>query len=403
VSCNGVNHQVTRWSNAGPSLHFFGEADTQRVRVCVIANLCTSYHGHPTVSFDERLSKQLTSVMLFLRVSPKELAENRNLAWDGWRGFAILLVLCGHFFDIAWVWEDRMGVDVFFVLSGMLMSGILFEKRLSLKDFYIRRLSRVFPSLLVYVGFIFTFSWLFAIEFRTSEVVSSLVFMRTYLPAEPHIWESGVVINHLWSLNVEEHAYVLLSLISIAFVKREWIGGLLLLLAAMFIALSFYRYSQLSAEQMHLYLIQTECAIAFILVSAGYGLLKRRYAWQLNQWAPVACIVLAFLCYAQAAPVWLIFAISPILLGIAVNHLDRVPLVVNQLLCIPVVRYMGLWSYSIYLWQQFFYNTSWVYPGGRATACVLAVVVGIVSFYVIENPVRQWINNRWSSQPGYRG
>jgi len=34
--------------------------------------------------------------------------------WDGWRGMAILLVLCGHFYDIGWVWEDRMGVDVFF-------------------------------------------------------------------------------------------------------------------------------------------------------------------------------------------------------------------------------------------------------------------------------------------------
>jgi peptidoglycan/LPS O-acetylase OafA/YrhL len=337
-----------------------------------------------------------------LFVSPNDLAVNRNLAWDGWRGCAILLVLCGHFFDIKWVWEDRMGVDVFFVLSGMLMSGILFEKRLSLRDFYIRRLSRVFPTLLVYVAFIFTFSWLYAIEFSSFEVISSLAFMRTYLPAEPHIWESGVVINHLWSLNVEEHAYVLLSLISLAFIRREWIGGLLLILAALCIALGFYQYSRLSVEDMHLYLIRTESAVVFILVAAGYGLLKRRYDWQLPPWVPVVCFALAFLCYARVAPVWLIFAISPLLLGVAVNHLDRLPHLISQILSTPAIRYMGLWSYSIYLWQQFFYNTSWIYPGGRATACVLAVLVGVVSFYTIENPVRRWINGRWSAQPSYR-
>ena len=328
---------------------------------------------------------------------------NRNLAWDGWRGCAILLVLIGHFFDTQWVWEDRMGVDIFFVLSGMLMSGILFEKRLSLRDFYIRRLSRVFPVLFVYVIFIFTFSWLYTIEFTATEVVSSLLFMRTYLPVEPHIWETGVVINHLWSLNVEEHAYVLLSLMSLVLIKRNQIGVLLLLLAAASMALGFYQFNRLSTDELNLYLIRTESAIVFILFSAGYGLLRRQYKWTVHPWVPVVCVLLAFLCYAHAAPLWLVFAVSPVLLGVSVNHLDRLPVVINQFLCIPAIRYMGLWSYSIYLWQQFFYNTSWVYPGGPLTACVLAILVGIASFYIVENPVRLWINNRWSSSPQYRG
>lgn len=335
-------------------------------------------------------------------MSPRELAVDRNLAWDGWRGTAILLVLCGHFYDIGWVWEDRMGVDVFFVLSGMLMSRILFEKRLSLRDFYIRRLSRVFPTLFVYVVFIFTFASLYSVDFRATEVISSLLFMRTYLPAEPHIWDSGVVINHLWSLNVEEHAYVLLSVISVVLVCRKRVAWLLIALAALTIALGFYQYSRLSADQMYLYLIRTENAIVFILFSGGYGLLRRRYDWAVSPWVPVVCFALAFLCYAQAAPKWLIFAFSPVLLGIAVNHLDRLPPLVDRLMSAPAIRYMGLWSYSIYLWQQFFFNTSWVYPGGRATAVTLAVLVGIGSFYVIENPVRQWINGRWSSNPRYR-
>lgn len=106
-------------------------------------------------------------------------------AWDGWRGIAIFLVLCGHFYDFKWIWEDRMGVDVFFVLSGMLMSTILFDKRLSLKDFYIRRLSRVFPVLFAYVFAIYTFSWVQSLSFTASEVFSSLVFCVLITPRNP--------------------------------------------------------------------------------------------------------------------------------------------------------------------------------------------------------------------------
>ena len=83
-------------------------------------------------------------------VAVSTVTNKRVAVWDGWRGIAISMVLCGHFYDIKWLWEDRMGVDIFFVLSGMLMSIILFDKRQSLKDFYIRRLSRIYPALLVF-------------------------------------------------------------------------------------------------------------------------------------------------------------------------------------------------------------------------------------------------------------
>jgi len=100
-----------------------------------------------------------------------------------------------------------MGVDVFFVLSGMLMSIILFDKRLSLRDFYIRRLSRIIPALFVFLFAVYGFAYLNSIEFSTIEFFSSLFFLRTYIPADPNIWATDVPVQHLWSLNVEEHAY----------------------------------------------------------------------------------------------------------------------------------------------------------------------------------------------------
>ena len=85
--------------------------------------------------------------------------ENRNPLLDGWRGIAILLVLQAHFLPINYIHTGRFGVDVFFVLSGLLMSNILFVKRTPLKIFYVRRISRIFPVFFVFVITVYLFSY----------------------------------------------------------------------------------------------------------------------------------------------------------------------------------------------------------------------------------------------------
>jgi peptidoglycan/LPS O-acetylase OafA/YrhL len=79
---------------------------------------------------------------------PSELKRIDYL--DGWRGLAILLVLVAHFLQLKWMDLGTMGVDVFFVLSGMLMANILFVKKVSLTIFYKRRISRVFPVFIIF-------------------------------------------------------------------------------------------------------------------------------------------------------------------------------------------------------------------------------------------------------------
>ena len=333
---------------------------------------------------------------------PLLVEKDRILIWDGWRGMAILMVLCGHFFDIKWLWEDRMGVDVFFVLSGMLMSGILFEKRMSLRDFYIRRFSRIYPAFLVFVLSMFAVGIVFAIDFKWSELVASLFFLRTYLPADPGIWSSGLPTGHLWSLNVEEHAYLFLSAVTLFLVDRKYIAVALLLVALGTVVLSFYYYFSLAEPEFKLYLIRTESAVVFILFSAGYGLLTRKYNVELPSIVPFVCLLLALVCYANAAPDWLIFTACPVLLGVTVNHLKNLPALVSRLLTNPVIRYFGLWSYSIYLWQQFFYEYSWRIPGGKLVALALAILIGVASYYLLEQPARRWINTRWSSNASYK-
>ena len=190
--------------------------------------------------------------------------------WDGWRGLAILLVLVGHFTFSKWVWEERMGVDVFFVLSGMLMSNILFVHKMPLKDFYIRRFSRVIPGLVVFLLGALVISIAIGYEFHPVEFLASLFFIRTYFPVQPEYYSTVLPTGHLWSLSVEEHSYVIFSLISIVLLAYRKITILLFTIYIISLATSWYYYFSVPADQFEATLIRTESAIAFIAFSAGY-------------------------------------------------------------------------------------------------------------------------------------
>ncbi len=313
-----------------------------------------------------------------------------------------MLVLIGHFTFSKWVWEERMGVDVFFVLSGMLMSNILFVRRMPLRDFYIRRFSRVMPALVVFLVASFAVAILLKYDFSPIEFLASLFFVRTYFPAEPVYYSTVLPTGHLWSLSVEEHSYVVMSIVSVVLIARGRITAFLFSLFFISVAFSWYYYLTVPASEFEATLIRTETTIGFIAFSAGYNLWIKEKNLQINGYIPLACVVIAFICYIRLFPIWLTFTLCPVLLGIAVNHLLHSARLVRQLFCFTPLRWLGVLSYSIYLWQQIFYKLYYALPGGALTALFLSVIVGTGSFFLVENPARRYINTRWSKSPATR-
>lgn len=317
--------------------------------------------------------------------------------WDGWRGLAISMLMIGHFFNIRSMADDRLGVDLFFVLSGMLMSGILFEQRMPLKKFYVRRFSRIYPALFFFVVFWYGVASFTGWEFQLREIFANLTFIRTYYPADPHIWNVHVPMGHLWSLNVEEHAYVIMSVITLILVKKRQAAIALAVLGAMAIGISFYYYYGKIMPETH-FRIRTESALSFVFLSASWNLLKKQYGIRLPGWAPALLSMAAACCYFYRFPHWLTFAVTPVLLAIAVNHLQDAARWFQALLLLAPLRRLGLWSYSIYLWQQPFYKGANLLPGGKLTGCVLAIAAGAASYHLIEQPLRSRINQYWGSR-----
>jgi peptidoglycan/LPS O-acetylase OafA/YrhL len=323
-------------------------------------------------------------------------APPRHAYLDGWRGLAILLVLENHFFQVLPLDAGRLGVDVFFCLSGLLMSGILFLHRQPLRLFYRRRLSRILPAFLVFVLGAYAVAWFRGIGFTWQEVLATVTFLRTYLPAEPGIWETAVPIAHLWSLNIEEHCYLVMSLL----VCLPWLRGregLAMLSMGFGCILVGLAYVRMGDGAPHWGELGTEVAAAHLFISAGYRLLRDRVANRVPPWLPVLTLALAVACYSSALPWWARSVVSPFLLAFSVNHLAGASRWFLQALESRLLGTLGVWSFSIYLWQQPFYQQKAGFWGGAVTALACSLLVAWLSYRFVEQPCRDWLNRRWAA------
>ena len=163
---------------------------------------------------------------------------------DGLRAIAVLSVVGFHAFPY-WVKGGFIGVDIFFVISGFLISTIIFENlhrdSFSFVEFYSRRIKRIFPALIVVLAASFVFGWfaLLAVEYKQlgKHIVGGAGFISNYL-----LWaESGYFDNntawtkpllHLWTLGIEEQFYIIWPLI----LWFAWKQGLNLLTIAIAVA-----------------------------------------------------------------------------------------------------------------------------------------------------------------------
>jgi peptidoglycan/LPS O-acetylase OafA/YrhL len=177
-----------------------------------------------------------------------ELTSQRDHypALDGLRGVAIIAVIIYHNFPYGNSLFGWLGVDLFFVLSGFLITGILMKsvqqetKKGFLKNFYIRRILRIFP---LYYLFLFVFLFLFpTLGILKNEVLEYqedkwwfIFYLQNWLFTN-NIPENSLFLNHFWSLGVEEQYYMLWPLIILLVRKPKRLIGILVgLLILLFI------------------------------------------------------------------------------------------------------------------------------------------------------------------------
>ncbi len=317
---------------------------------------------------------------------------------DGWRGMAILFLLVGHFVPIRGLGIGTIGVDLFFVLSGLLMARLLFVDRVPLPVFYRRRIARIVPGLAVFIVLVVLAYALAGRPISWSEVATAASFTKNYYLASAE--ETMMPFGHIWSLSVEEHGYILLSLLVLWARFRNSNGTFLVLGAAVlccFIA-GFY-IANYEGRALNLRLAHTEVAVFGIFFSAGLYLLFHQFGMpRVHVLVYPALALVGVALYWWSVPVGLRTLGGVALFAVAVNLLAVAPPALLRMLAHPVLRKFGLWSYSIYIWQQPFYflvhKGEMSYPLGLA----LGVAAGLASYYLVECPARAYLNRNWGSR-----
>ena len=338
--------------------------------------------------------------------SPR-LRDNYRPDIDGLRAFAVLSVVLYHAFPNE-VSGGFVGVDIFFVISGFLISSILFteitENRFSLARFYGRRIRRIFPALAVCLAGVLAYGFVCLLPFELAQLGKHVFFGAGFL-SNIALWsESGYFdgaarfkpLLHLWSLGIEEQFYIFWPvLLSIAFRMKAKRGRLLALLF-------------LGSFTINIALANTNISADFYLpvsrfweLLAGAALAVRRpidLTPNVRSWLSMAglgalLISAALFSPAMRFPGWP--ALLPVAGAMALILAGPEATANRIIFANPAVVVVGLISYPLYLWHWPLISYAHIFRSGKpptalmatalvATSCLLAWA----TYRFVEYPIR---------------
>jgi peptidoglycan/LPS O-acetylase OafA/YrhL len=310
---------------------------------------------------------------------------------DGLRCVAVVPVVLFHA-GLSMFAGGYVGVDIFFVISGYLITTILYREalqgRLSIRRFYDRRVRRIIPALLLVTAFSTIVSLLIMLPTQLEDYGKSVVAVNLFVSNILFWRESGYFAGaaelkpmlHTWSLAVEEQFYIVFPLVIALLVPRLRILALVGLIA--FVTLASFALSDFAATWKpvaNFYLAPTRAWE--LLVGALCAFYLHHKGQQSNEWlalAGVIAIALSIVMLDDLTPFPSRFAL-PAVLGTAliIVYASKETWTARALSLKPLV-YIGLISYSAYLWHQpllAFARLQMEHP-----PTLLLVVLGIASF-----------------------
>ena len=351
---------------------------------------------------------------------------------DGLRAIAILAVVGFHAFP-TWVKGGFIGVDVFFVISGFLISTIIFgslnRNAFSFTEFYARRIKRIFPALVLVLAASFAFGWfqLLADEYKQlgKHIAGGAGFVANFV-----LWgESGYFDNaaetkpllHLWSLGIEEQFYFIWPLLLwFAWKKRFNLLTIALLVATISFALNIFTVHNDSvaafySPQTRFWELMIGSILAYVMLykhDAFAGVRQRLDKWlcavtyshasgqsgdtlrNVQSLLGVALIAIGVMVIARDRqfPGW--WALLPTLGAALIIAAGTHAWFNRTVLSSRVLVWFGLISYPLYLWHWPLLSFARLVEGGlpsrdvRMAAVAIAILLAWLTYKLIEQPIR---------------
>jgi peptidoglycan/LPS O-acetylase OafA/YrhL len=338
---------------------------------------------------------------------------------DGLRAIAVLSVVVYHAFPDT-LKAGFMGVDIFFVISGYLISSIIFENldrgSFSFGQFYGRRIKRIFPALTLVLLSCLVFGWfgLLGDEFKQlgKHMAAGAGFVSNFF-----LWqESGYFNNaaetkpllHLWSLAIEEQFYIFWPLIVWVTWKRKW----LFLFTFIGLGLASFGYNA--------YLVRLDPTATFfspatriweLLAGVLLAYIRvRPTAWQPSQrqlqiasTLGVALLAIGLYRIDRGRPYPGTWVLLPILGSFCLIFAGPTAWFNRFVLSNRLLVWVGLISFPLYLWHWPILSFMRIVESGapepyfRNIALVLSVLLAWATYYFVEKPIREDGSNGRSS------
>lgn len=328
---------------------------------------------------------------------------------DGLRAIAVLGVIVFHAFP------QRLpggfcGVDIFFVISGYLISGILYkgvgEGGFSFREFYTRRVRRLFPSLITVMLLCMGYGYfvLLSDEYQQlgKHVAAGTLFIQNIVFwQESGYWDVASSLKpllHLWSLAVEEQFYIIFPPLLLLISKRKWPMAVLLwvILAITFIANLIMSQQNQSSD----FYLTTYRAWEFLggslLAWWHYGKSHEEEAAYGNVLAVIGVSLLAasmiLLKEKEPYPGWR--AIFPVAGSVALIAAGKQSWVNRMILSHPIVVWIGLISYPLYLFHWPALSFVHIIKGEKPDPCFIwgalgaAFLLSVATYHLVERPLR---------------
>lgn len=337
---------------------------------------------------------------------------------DGLRAVAVLSVVGFHGFP-ATFGGGFIGVDIFFVISGYLISGIIFNSlnssKFSFIDFYSRRIKRIFPALLLIIMFAYIVGWntMFSLEFRSlnKHIAGGLGFLSNiFLWGESGYFDTAAETKpllHLWSLAIEEQFYLLWPLL-LWFCWRLRLTMMPIILSMAGISLFLSIYYVTSDPVSAFYLPHLRFWELLMGASLAYLTLHRKNIfsddgiWLCNI---VSCIGLSmifvgfiFITKENKFPGW--WALLPTIGTSLIITAGTEAWVNKVILSNRILVWFGLISFPLYLWHWPLLTFSRILVGTEPSVQTRLFLVGAsiglawLTYRLIETPIRRSGNTR---------
>ena len=343
---------------------------------------------------------------------------------DGLRAIAVVAVIIYHakinFLGYQIFKGGYLGVDIFFVISGYLITSIIFreiqqKKSFSFRNFYLRRARRILPGLFFLILCCIPISWFVLmptgfVDFAKS-IIYSLGFSSNfyfYFTGLEYGEVSGLLkpLLHTWSLAVEEQYYIIfpiLLVLGVFFIKKKINITILLFLI---LSLIFAEYFSFRNSNLNFYILPSRAWE--LLVGSTIVILESKKNFKTSNFTNnIICLLgliiifYSFLNFYETIPSPGIKTILPISGTVLILIFFKKELLIAKLLANKVILGLGLISYSLYLWHYpiFAFARNLRIAQGLVEYSfvgMLILLISIFSYFFIEKPFRnkQFISNQ---------